>query len=540
MGEVGDTRPARGRGVVVAVGLLAALPVIVSTIRALAVGWIPIGDDAIIASRAYDVFTTHPPLLGQYSAATGDGTAVHSLGPLLYWLLAIPTRLGPWALVVTAGVVNVASVMGVVALARRRGGDVLMLVVGAAVAAMCFSFVPDSLHDIWNPSIALMPFALLVFAGWSVACGEHRLLPLMAVLASFVVQCHLTFVLPTLGIVAIALTGLLVGRGGAPVPGLRRSAVVAGVLALVCWSAPLVEQVIHRPGNFVQVARAALDDRGKLGAEAGTRTVVRAVGVPPNWLERAGRPPSVLEDLQTDPALLSTIAAVAVLALLAVIGVVALRRRARDVAAAAGIALVLPLTLGMVAASTPTEDGLFISIGYTLRWGSLAGMFAWLVCLWGGVSLLRPAWRRRDLHGRGPLLAGAAAVAVVAVVVSAATRADVFEPRYDPANALVDAIEGQNEGRPATVRSPLRHFDLQAAAAYALRREGEVRVPPFDRQLGRRYKPQAGDDGPVVGIDVRDPGRGAREVARVPDNSIEEDPPDRPPRRLTITVAPPR
>src|SRR3954453_759921 len=53
-----------------ATGLAAALPVIVSTVHAVSAGWLPLGDDAIIAVRALDVFSTHPPLLGQYSVAS--------------------------------------------------------------------------------------------------------------------------------------------------------------------------------------------------------------------------------------------------------------------------------------------------------------------------------------------------------------------------------------------------------------------------------------------------------------------------------------
>jgi hypothetical protein len=51
-------------------GLAAALPVIVATIRAAANGWVPLGDDAIIVVRSYDVLSSHPPLLGPYSTSS--------------------------------------------------------------------------------------------------------------------------------------------------------------------------------------------------------------------------------------------------------------------------------------------------------------------------------------------------------------------------------------------------------------------------------------------------------------------------------------
>ena len=75
---------------------------------------------------------------------------------------------------------------------------------------MCGSLVPDTLHSIWNPSAAQLPLLLLMFVAWSVACGDHRLLPLGVLLGSFAVQCHLTYVPPVLAMAAVALVGLRV------------------------------------------------------------------------------------------------------------------------------------------------------------------------------------------------------------------------------------------------------------------------------------------------------------------------------------------
>lgn len=113
---------------VLIIGLLAAVPVIVSTARALIAGWTPVFDDALIATRAFDVFTVHSSLVGPYSDASVPVVGhVYSPGPLLFWLLAPQTRLlGDWALAVTMGVVNTAAILGVVSLARRRGGPVFM------------------------------------------------------------------------------------------------------------------------------------------------------------------------------------------------------------------------------------------------------------------------------------------------------------------------------------------------------------------------------------------------------------------------------
>src|SRR5205807_7923797 len=128
------------------------------------------------------------------------GHATYSLGPLLYWLLALPARIGPAALVVTIGAVNAAAVAAAVLLARRRGGRLLMLVTAIAVAVACRSVTPEAYHDIWNPSVGILPLTLLMFVCWSIACGDYKLLPLAALLASFTAQAELTYVLPSLGL----------------------------------------------------------------------------------------------------------------------------------------------------------------------------------------------------------------------------------------------------------------------------------------------------------------------------------------------------
>src|SRR4051794_31374354 len=123
-----------GRPLTLAAGTGAALPVIVSAVHAVQVGWEPTDDKAIIATRAYDVLTAHTPLVGQYSMASLiTGQPTHGLGPMLYWLIALPVRLGsPSTMAVTVALVNTMAVLAAVALARRRGGLVLMF--GAALA----------------------------------------------------------------------------------------------------------------------------------------------------------------------------------------------------------------------------------------------------------------------------------------------------------------------------------------------------------------------------------------------------------------------
>lgn len=514
------------------VGLAAALPVIVSTLRAVANGWIPLGDDAVIAVRAIDVLSTDTPLLGQYSASSSLAEATsHSLGPLLYWLLAVPSRLGSTPVVVAMGLVNVAAVMAAVALARRRGGAALMVAAAAGLALACASLPPETIHSIWNPSAAQLPFALLIFLAWSVGCGEHRLLPLTVLVASFVVQAHLTYVLPTAGLLAVGLAGLAYSRREPAVSRhepARPWAIAALAVGLVCWSAPLLEQATSWPGNFVAVGATALSGEPTLGPSAGWHAVVRTVGVPPWWLGAPRDPLERLAEVTTAPSFVATVSAVLVLAGLAGLVVVGLRRRRPDVAGAGAIGLVLCAGIGAVASSTPSDGGLVFTISYTLRWASPAGMWIWLALGWSGALLLAKRGRIAVPSVRAARFGSVAAVAAIGAIVAAGTGPDLLERRYEPAREVADRVRAELEtGDAVSVEAGIDAFDYQAAVVYELRRTGtSVIAPSLAAQLGGRYDRGEIEADQVVWIGPgapRDQAPG-RVVARVRDVPPGEDP----------------
>ena len=67
----------------------------------------------------YDVLSSHTPLVGQYSDASSvTHHTLHSLGPMLYWLLALPARFGsPETMALWMGAVNTLAILAIVALA---------------------------------------------------------------------------------------------------------------------------------------------------------------------------------------------------------------------------------------------------------------------------------------------------------------------------------------------------------------------------------------------------------------------------------------
>jgi hypothetical protein len=496
MGAHAATQWLRRRWLPLATGLAAGLPVIVSSAHAVAVDWVPLGDNAVIAARAYDVFTSHTPLLGQYSTASSlvdDST--YSPGPQEYWILALPARIfDPVALALVAGLFNLAAVVGIVLLARRRGGAPLMFATAAAVAVMSNSLGSEALHDIWNPHIALLPFALLIYLAWSIACGDFRLLPLALLVASFVAQCHLSYGPPALGLLVVAVGGLVLSRSRLPRAALRRWAVAAVAVGLVFWAPALIEQATERPGNLVLVERVARADVATAGTPAGWRAVVRSLGYPPWWLRGAQDRLARYLETGSTPGTFAIVSCLLVLAALAFLIVAGLRRSRHDVVAASAIGVILAAALASVAASTP-QGVLSISITYTLLWGSPAGMFAWLTVGWGCLVVLgprlRPLPRRAIVRAR---IVGLAALVCLGVVLAAAGGDDLRQDYYAQVRTVADRLEAEGVSGRVLVAVPSRssgtdlQFDIEAAIVYALRRRGTVvAVPDLEPRFGDSY-----------------------------------------------------
>ena len=478
-----SVRALGGRPLTLATGAAAALPVLVSSVRAVRVGWEPTDDKAIIATRAYDVLTRHTPLVGQYSmAGRVTGHPAHDLGPMLYWLLAVPVRLGaPAAVAVTMGAVNTAAVVAVVALARSRGGRALMFMTAVAVALMCRSLAAETFHDIWNPAAALFPFLLLIFLCWSLACGRHRLLPLTVLVASFVVQAHLSYLAPTAGLVAIGLAGVVATR--------RRELVAVGLLSLAvaaaCWVPAGVDQATEHPGNLTSVVATATAQRATLGARVGAHAVVRAVGFRPWWLVVPGTRWDRKHDVRATPSATRVDTAIAVLAALALVGAVGLVRRRIDLAAAALIGFALCAGLFAVAAETPRQPVLAATLGYTLWWGSQAGTWVWLLLAWSAWLAAGALIARHVSSGKHRLraaglasVAGLAVAALAGSAVAAGEEPDQHVALYRPIAAIGERLD--TAIRPGTVvrldgRLDVRTQPFKAAVRFELAGRG-IRV----------------------------------------------------------------
>ncbi len=564
-GAVGRAEPDRAppsgrvlpeRLLTVGTGAAAALPIVVAAIYAVVDGWVPLGDDAFTATRSFDVFTERFPEVGQWSSgATGvlDEPA-YSPGPLLFWLLAVPVRL-PWpsAPAVAMGAVNVASVVGMIALARRRGGRPLMFAVALAVPVMLMSLPAETYSDVWNSSAPLLPLTLLVFLAWSVACGEYRLLPLTALVSSFVVQTHLTFVVPGLAVTAVGLAvALLVGRragdrtAGAPgggAPSLLGWGCAALAVALLCWSAPLIEEVTNDPGNLSLLERSATTDEPTLGWDAGWRAVVHTVGVPPWWLRDARDPLERIGDLSSSPDAPGAVSAALVVIALGATTLIGRRRRRADLCAAGALGLALCAAAALDAAATP--ESAFATVNYVFRWTSPAGMCVWLLLAWS-IAVILSAGRGLVVrsHRRSGALAGLGATVIVGGLAASTENPPRNEP-YGAMRAINERLVAELPAGPTTrvdAAYSAEGFglavELQAGAVYWLRREGrEVVAPGHEGGFGRAYARDRAEQVVQIGADAP-PVDSGREIVRlaVADPLLQD---AAPPRAVTATILPP-
>lgn len=198
-----DGRPLFSRRTTWLVLTVTALPFLVSAIAVFAgVGgtYRPYADVAQTELIVRDV-GRYEVLVGPYSR---EGW--HHPGPALYYLLAIPYRLlGSSSAAMSFGalVVNGGSIVGMGAIAKRRGGTALMLCMLVTLALMVRSLGFEFLAMAWNPYITALPYGFLVMLVWAMACGERWALPVGVVVATFVVQTHVGYValaLPLLGL----------------------------------------------------------------------------------------------------------------------------------------------------------------------------------------------------------------------------------------------------------------------------------------------------------------------------------------------------
>jgi hypothetical protein len=420
--EGADGTRRRGRPGLPGVAMALALaPLVVSAVAlAFAVGgdYRPAGDVAIVemTSRAVG---DHWPLVGNHSR---DGW--HHPGPAMLYVLALPYRLlgsTTIALPVGALAINGASVAGMAVVARRRGGTPLMLITLLGCALVMRSFGPEQLRVPWHAWVTVLPYGLLVFLTWALACGDRWALPVAVLVGSFVAQTHVGYLALALPLVAFGAAWLLASHRR-DLARLRAPSLCALGVAVLAWLPPIIDQLTYDPGNATVLVRW-FRESGNNGEEShtlleGWRVVSAQYAAAPEWLVGT-RPVNIIQEpIYASDAVVPVLLAVVALAV-AVLG----RRRVSQSGQLVAVWAVASV-VGIVAASR-TLGPLY---AYRFGWGRMLGMVAGVIVAWAGwraVTERRPALERRVLR---PI--AVVGIAVLAVVGSVAhVRAGVPQER---------------------------------------------------------------------------------------------------------------
>lgn len=442
----------RSRAVLAGLVAVVVLPIVLAGFAIARDPWWPMGDWATMAYRTSQVGTRNTPLVGAY---TVKGWA-HP-GPLLFWLGAPLFKLtggDARALGWTAGIINVATVAAIAAVAWRRGRWALTVGVMLLVAVLIHGIGPETLVDLWNPYIPVLPFLLTVLLVWDAALGRRRALVEAAVPACFAMQCHLAFV----SLVAVMAVWLWAWSRWWPrlVPADRpaaaelprppwsrwwRSLRWAVLVVAVLSVGPLIDAVvdIHNP---VLIAWSFGGREGRLGIVDAVGLVGRYVRPDGPWM--GGPIPQYLTEVRGSGPLPVVIALGALYGCLRV----ARRRGLVDVVALACLAMTLVVTSIPMAAQFlhPVEQ-------YLAEWIKVVGGLVWFTVAWTLWRLVEPAVRavpaRRVAAGA---LAGAALVGMTAWTWGPATEA---EPRFPTEGEAVRRLGDELAGmlpRDETIR----------------------------------------------------------------------------------------
>ena len=220
-------------------------PLAVTLVAQRSMRWTPVFDLAMIELRVRDVTTGHWPLLGLVGRiGTPERLGSHP-GPLAFYLLApVYWLLGrsSWAFEAASLVYQGAAVVVAVLLGRRRAGLPGAVAVAALVALVVQGVGLATLAEPWNPYLPVLWFVVCLVATWSVIAGDRPMLLVAVFAASVCAQTHVPY---------LAVTTVLLGIGA--LAALRRGprwVAGAAALGLLLWTPPIVDQLVHDPGNL--------------------------------------------------------------------------------------------------------------------------------------------------------------------------------------------------------------------------------------------------------------------------------------------------
>lgn len=364
----------------------------------------PTGDHAVL--ELYTLYASETPWpLGPYSRFVW-----HHPGPLFfYWELPWYLASGQRTLGMEAGALALAvvSLGAVLALLARFTPAAVSLCAALALGAYTLRLHPLS-TDFWNPLVVVLPMTLLVVLGAGLACGRWKQLPWFVLVASFLVQTHVSVAPCVVAVTALSL--LMAWRDGPAADGhagalrSRTLAITALVLA-AAWALPVFDTVRHWPGNLGGLATFFLEPAASVPwsvALASWSGHVSAV-LRPGLVIPVGDAPQAAPG-----ALIVSLALLQVVWLMAVVW--GARRTRRPMLAALGV---LGVTVVLVALASVTRVRGPVG-DYLTFWLSAVAALNWSVAVGGSIAILTGSGT--TVGDRGVRIARVTTMAVVALV----------------------------------------------------------------------------------------------------------------------------
>ncbi|MHB8457264.1 MAG: hypothetical protein ACYDBS_06190 [Acidimicrobiales bacterium] len=397
---------ATGIGARLATLFAPGVPLAITAAIEIAKGWRPTSDDAAIAWRSYDVFTAHAPLLGAFNDASSAAHPVFDLGPLEYYLFAVPDRIDPVHGILWGSALLCAVLAGLaIEAAWRAGGQIAGTAVAAGFLVMTATQTGVVLNLPWNPNFGLFAFATTISLSVVVASGRTSWWPLAVFSGSLAADCHLIYAASAVAAVVVSsVLGLLARRRTGPSMRSAASSMACGLAVGILGSLPpLLQQIGGRQGNLSLLFDRLSHPGPRWGISHGLQAIGRSAGIWPAWT----RPVPPVGSYVLDTRFLSELmlgrtgAGVVVISAAGAIGIVALATRRSGLGAlgliAAASAVCLAWTIGAISVSQMAVltyvDGALWPLGLALD--AAIG--------WGTVELAMSALRarrRRAAHGK--------------------------------------------------------------------------------------------------------------------------------------------
>jgi hypothetical protein len=403
-------RPRRRLSTLV-IALVALSPFAVGAFSIVQRGYPPgalFGDRAILALTAGDAWRA-PVLLGPYSRFYW-----HHPGPLYFYalnLLSLGFGRQTVGLVLGATAINVTAAVGILLLAHRRGGRALLVWASILLTAYVVAIEPTP-FDIWNPSVTLLPFVVVLLLVWSITCRDWWTAPWLAFVASFTVQTHVGLAPGVMMAVAfaIAVSVWRQRRGGVALGDderrmVRRSVAATVAVAVVAWLPPVIEQLTSADGNLTALWRFFT----RPGSPHTLSDGVRNAGLQATLMVR-----SLVEPISLRADAHQGLTAAAVVTAAAFVVAVVLARKAGAPDALVLLMLVgVELVVGVYAVTKVVGPIQF----YLVQWISAVGFVLWLAVGQATLEFFRT--RAPDASSRRAVTRAAVIVAVLVLCVGA-------------------------------------------------------------------------------------------------------------------------